>query len=165
MSAIHKRDIASVARPVAQGLRALESAERAFTDAYHAAEIFGATKKCQSELENKAKGLYALVTRKGILENCPAIRDVVEKEEKLPTGFAQSDPILAEVTRQVCSTGMCFSKPGRKSKLPICTSSQAKARESCIRQLKPRQKAGEIRSAFAVCTATIGCRPGRKGEK
>ena len=76
-----------------------------------------------------------------------------------------SDPILAEVTRQVCSTGMCFSKPGKKSKLPICTSSQAKARESCIRQLKPRQKAGEIRSAFAVCTATIGCRPGRKGEK
>ena len=53
----------------------------------------------------------------------------------------------------------------KKSKLPICTPSRAKARESCIRQLKPRQKAGEIRSAYGTCTAAIGCRPGRKGEK
>jgi len=52
-----------------------------------------------------------------------------------------------------------------RSKLPICSKAQVKARESCIRQLKSRQKAGEIKSAYGVCTASIGCRLGRKGER
>ena len=48
-----------------------------------------------------------------------------------------------------------------KSKLPICSAAEKKARERCIRKLKPREKAGEIKSAYAVCTSTIGCRLGR----
>ena len=76
-----------------------------------------------------------------------------------------SDPLLAEIASKVCSTGVCFAEPKKKSRLPICTSKQVAARERCIIKLKPRQKAGEIRSAYAVCTAAVSCRPGRKGEK
>ena len=77
-----------------------------------------------------------------------------------------SDPILAEVISQICSTGICLAEPKKKSKhLPICSPAQAKARESCIIKLKPRQKAGEIKSAFAVCNVSIGCRPARKDKK
>ena len=86
-----------------------------------------------------------------------------------------ADPILAEVARQVCSTGMCFAKPGKKSRLPICTASQAKDRKSCILKVKERNVEAGCRpegtgskkcpSAFAVCTASVGCRPGSRKEK
>ena len=76
-----------------------------------------------------------------------------------------SDPLLAEIASQICSTGICLAGSKKKSRLPICTASQKRDRESCIRQLKPRQEAGEIKSAFAVCTARLGCRPGRRKER
>ena len=89
-----------------------------------------------------------------------------EMRKELKTGgeVKMADPLLAEITKQICSTGICLAKSKKKSKLPICTASQKKARESCIRQLKPRQKAGELKSAYGICTAAIGCRPGRKGK-
>ena len=98
-----------------------------------------------------------------------------QMETYCSSGKLAQDPILAEITRQVCSTGICLGEPKKKSKLPICTASQKKARGNCIIKIKERNVEADCRpegtgskkcpSAFAVCTASLGCRPGSRKEK
>ena len=99
----------------------------------------------------------------------------IRKELKTGGEVKMADPLLAEITKQICSTGICFAESKEKSKLPICTASQAKDRESCILKVKERNVEAGCRpegtgskkcpSAFAVCTASVGCRPGNRKEK
>jgi len=77
-----------------------------------------------------------------------------------------SDPILAEVTSQICSTGICLAGAKKKSKLPICTVSQAKALRRCAEDVKAKIKeTGYKGNPFAICRASLGCRPGNRKEK
>ena len=84
------------------------------------------------------------------------------------------DPILAEVTSQICSTGICMAKPKKKGMLPICSPSQAKALRRCSEDVKaklpskckpywskpPEKQPEECYNPFAVCRSSIGCRLG-----
>ena len=90
-----------------------------------------------------------------------------------------ADPILAEITRQICSTGICLAEPKKRSKLPICTASEKKKLESCILAVKaklpakcepywskPANKQPEdCVNPWAVCRASLGCRLGSRKEK
>ena len=86
-----------------------------------------------------------------------------------------SDPILSQIISQICATGGCFAAPPR-SKKPICTPQQNVKLEHCRVKVKDRNieqgcskpegtGSRKCPSAFAVCSASIGCRPGRKSEK
>ena len=91
----------------------------------------------------------------------------------------KQDPILAEVTRQICSTGVCLAEPKKKGKLPLCTPSQAKSLERCILDVKakmpssckphwskPASKQPEgCVNPFSVCRSSLGCRLGGRKEK
>jgi len=89
--------------------------------------------------------------------------------------FQQVDSLLAEIASQICTSGACFARGDKKAKLPICSPAQKEAREHCILAVKERNiEAGckpegtgskKCPSAFAVCTASIGCRLGREKEK
>ena len=90
----------------------------------------------------------------------------------------KQDPILAEVTSQICSSGICLAK---RSKLPICSPSQAKVLERCILDVKAKlpakckpywskpleEQPGRCYNAWAVCRSSVGCRLGgsKKYEK
>ena len=81
------------------------------------------------------------------------------------TELKQPDPLLAEIVSQICNTGACFA---RDDKLPVCSGTEKKARESCIRQLKARNiEAGckpegtgskKCPNVFAVCQTALKCR-------
>jgi len=123
-------------------------------------------KESLSELEEASRKIYAEAYDRGV-EVTTAIYQGIGKPVPvyLSKELKMADSILAEVASQICSTGICLGEPKKKSPLPICTASQKKDRESCIRQLKPRQKAGEIKSAYAICNVSVGCRPGGRKEK
>jgi len=85
--------------------------------------------------------------------------EIRDELENIEANFAQ-DPILAEVTRQVCSSGICLGAKG-KDKLPICSAEQAKALERCILDVKEKIKeTGYKGNAYAICRASLGCRRG-----
>lgn len=70
------------------------------------------------------------------------------------------DPILAEVTNQICSTGVCFAGK-KKGRLPICNQAQRELLEDCILEVKKKIKeTGYKGNPFAICRRSIGCRIG-----
>ena len=92
--------------------------------------------------------------------------------EDIKANLAQ-DPILAEITKQLCSTGVCFASP-KKGKLTICSPSQAEALRRCSEDVKaklpskckpywskpPAKQPEGCYNAFSVCRASLGCRLG-----
>jgi len=89
------------------------------------------------------------------------------------------DPLLAEITRQVCSTGICLAESRKKSKLPICSAPEKKKVEQCILDVKAKlpnkcepywsksasKQPDDCVNPWAVCRASLGCRPGSRKEK
>jgi len=144
---------------VCQGLRPEVVAERA--------KILG--KMDKEDLDAHYRGLL----KRRYERRKEISKDVFRGLGKPIPAYLAQDPILAEITKQLCSTGVCFAKP-KKGEFPVCSPSRAEARESCIREVKERNIEAGCRpegtgskkcpSAFAVCTASVGCRPGRKGE-
>ena len=89
------------------------------------------------------------------------------------------DPLLAEITKQVCSTGACFAKGSNPKKLSICSASEKKKLEWCILDVKAKlpskcepywsksasKQPDDCVNPWAVCRASLGCRPGNRKEK
>jgi len=86
------------------------------------------------------------------------------------------DPILATIATQICGPGCAVGLALRpRSTKPICTATQKESLERCIVKVKARNVAAGCKpegtgsrkcpSAFAVCSTSLRCRPGRAGEK
>ena len=87
-------------------------------------------------------------------------------EKKICGGMVEmADALLAEIARQICTSGACFARGDKKAKLPICSPMEAKVLERCILDVKAKIKeTGYKGSPFAICRASVGCRFG-KGKK
>ena len=82
----------------------------------------------------------------------------------------KQDPILAETTRQICSTGVCFAKSPEL--LPICSPIRARKLDRCIKKVEKRNIEGgfpkeglgtkEAPIPYAVCRSALKCRLGGK---
>ncbi len=78
-----------------------------------------------------------------------------------------ADPMLAEIARELCTTGLCLASEGAKT-LPTCTKAKGEKLEHCILQVKARNVSAGCKpegdgtkkcpSAFAVCQSSLKCK-------
>ena len=106
-----------------------------------------------------------------------------ELRSKLPALYSQEnvadmykdDPLMKTIHMQICPCILpLLSDKTNKQKLPVCNADQRAKREECIYQMKAANKDNGCKpegdgskrcpSPFAVCTASVGCRVGRKAS-
>jgi len=108
-----------------------------------------------------------------VLKEYPDLQATAHCEEAT---MYEDDPLLKTIHAELCPGIIpCLAKES-KSKLPVCTPTQRESRESCIQDMKARNReAGCAKEegtgskkcprVFAVCTKSIGCRLGRAKER
>ena len=101
---------------------------------------------------------------------CPTCLLMAQKKNEAEMHF---DPLLSAIS---CQIGVgCLASGVKNSELPVCSKDQKKDRESCIKQIKATLPAGCNSKTWnkadkpegcvnpsKVCSASIGCRLGKK---
>jgi hypothetical protein len=113
---------------------------------------------------------------KGEFQDAAKTRGCKHEAVKVTDASLHFDPLLTAIGCQI-NPATCFAQSGKTSELPVCSKDQKKDRESCILKIKETLPAGcnsktwnkpgkpeGCVNPFKVCTVSIGCRIGKKGE-